>query len=150
MLKPIAVLSAGALLVFTAPLISAIQQEEEAETHAVTVTTFKVPFSEMDDYFEVTEKYTMPSVRANPHILSYKIAVHAWGTTKHTVWIITEYEDMGAIQDSQEWAGDWFDENYPEGTAARDSADAAFEEHVALYNQDHTDNILGVSMDHVK
>ncbi len=142
-------LVAGAALPLVTPLVSAAQ-EEEAETRIVTVTTFKVPFTAMDTFYTVIDKYTMPSVKANPHILSYKIANHFWGTTDHTVWIITEYENLGAIDASIEWGNKWFDDHYAEDSAERKAADKAIEEKFLVYFQHHTDNILSLNMNRRK
>ncbi len=130
-------------------LVAAVQ-EQEAETRIMTVTTIKVPFPELERYYEVADMYVIPSVKENPHILSYRMGNHAWGSTRHPVWVISEYENMDAIQESQEWGNDWFEEHYPEGTAARDSADAALEEGFLPYFSDHADNIATVNMTRIK
>ncbi|MGH7544796.1 MAG: hypothetical protein ACREKI_01280, partial [Gemmatimonadota bacterium] len=63
-----------------------------------------------------------------------------------TVWIIAEYKSLTAIDESNRWGNEWFDKNYPEGTAKRDSADQAFQETFLPYFQSHNDNILTVNV----
>lgn len=140
----------GAAAVFlAAPLVSAIPQQE-AETRIIAVTTFKVPFTDFGEFNSMVDKYVIPSVKANPHILSYRMAGHYWGSTRHTVWIIAEYENLAGIEEADSWGDKYYDDNYPEGSAKRDSADKAFQEKFLPYFQDHTDNILSFNVNRSK
>lgn len=141
-------IAAVAALILAAPVVSAVQQEPE--TRILTVTTFKVPFGEFDEFFAIVDRYTIPQVKANPNVMTYRIATHAWGQTDKTVWILAEYKDLSAIDASDRWSEEWFEKNYPEGSAKRDSADKAFEETFLPYFQNHTDNILTVNMKRTK
>lgn len=125
------------------------QEEMEAETRVVTVTTFHVPFNEMSDFNELVEEWIMPQTMADPYVLSFRFATHTWGNAKMNAWMITEYSDMAAIQASTEWGNEWLDENYPEGTPEREEWDAATEKFLEHFDG-HQDNILGVSMTHAK
>jgi hypothetical protein len=130
------------LLVVTGPAAA----QDEAQTHVVTVTTFEVPFPELGKFWEIVDKYVMPADKANPHILSEKIASHNWGDAKKTVWFIAEYESLTELDASDDFGDKYFDEHYPEGSAARDSADTAFEEHFLKHFSGHEDNILTLNM----
>lgn len=138
----------AAVLLLAAPVVSAVQQEPE--TRILTVTAFKVPFGDFEKFFGTVDRYLIPQVKANPHILTYRIATHAWGETDKTVWIISEYKDLSGVQASGQWNNEWLERNYPEGTAKRDSADRATEENFLPYFQSHTDNILTVNMTRAK
>lgn len=143
------VLAAVVALLLAAPLLSAVQQPAP-ETRIITVTTLKVPFTEITEFYEVVDKYVIPQIKANPHILSSRMATHAWGSTAQTVWLIQEFKNLGAIDQSNEWGNADFEKRYPEGTAQRDSADKAFEEHFNAYFNDHTDNLLVVNVNRMK
>ncbi len=41
-------------------------------------------------------------------MLDFKYLVHSWGSTEQTVWVITEYADMGEIQKAEEWSQERF------------------------------------------
>lgn len=125
------------------------QDEMEAETRVITMTTFHVPTNEMSDFNELIENFIMPQTLADPHVLSFRYATHAWGNSKMNAWMITEYADMAAIQASAEWGNEWVDENYPEGTPEREEWDAATEAFLEHFDG-HQDNILGVNMDRAK
>ena len=120
--------------------------QTEAQTHVVTVTTFEVPFTELDKFWETVDKYIMPQDKANPHILSEKIASHNWGDAKKTVWFIAEYASLSEIEASDKFGTKYFDEHYPEGSAARDSANTAFEENFLKHFSEHEDNILTLNL----
>lgn len=137
-----------AALLLAAPLVSAVPQQPE--TRILTVTTFKVPFGDFEKFFETVDKYAIPQVKADPNVLTYRIATHAWGETDKTVWIIAEYKSLSAIDESNQWGNEWFDKNYPEGTAKRDSADKAFEQNFLPYFQNHSDNILTMNVTRTK
>ncbi len=143
----IAVAVGSALLLF-GQRVSA--QEMETPPHIVTVTYFEVPLNELDDFWKVIDTYVFPSSKANPHVLSARIGGHYWGDSKKNVWFITEYENLGAIRESEAWDDKYFDEHYPEGSAARDSADAAFEKHFLSHFTGHQDNILTVNAKRMK
>ena len=124
-------------------------EEEAPETRIMTVTTFYVPFNDMEEVAEFVEKYIMPSTLADPHTLSFRFATHNWGNAKMNAWMITEYASLSAIDDSNEWNAEWFEENYPEGTPEREEADAAGEM-FTKYFDGHQDNILNYSVNNSK
>lgn len=133
-------------MLVAAPVVSMAQDAEaEPETHLVTVTVAYVPFTAIGDFMDVIDTYTVPQSQADPHLISFKIATHAWGSSKKSVWFISEYADLSAIQASQDWGNDWFEQTYPEGTPEREEADKAFEEKFLPYFE-HSDNILSLNM----
>jgi hypothetical protein len=130
------------LLVLAGPAAA----QDAPQTHVVTVTTFEVPFTELEGFWAVVDKYIVPQDKQNPHILSERIAAHNWGDAKKTVWFIAEYASLSEIDASDDWGNDYFDKTFPEGSAVRDSANTAFEEHFLKYFGEHEDNILAVNL----
>ncbi len=125
------------------------QEEMEAETRVITMTTFHVPFNDMEKVTEYVETYIMPPTQADPNVLSFRFATHTWGNAKMNAWMITEYESLTAMETSNDWQNEWFETNYPEGSPQRAEADAASEMFLVFFDG-HQDNILGVTMTHAK
>ena len=141
------VITSSVFLVSAAPVLA---QDEDPGTRIVTITSFTVPPGQAsEDFWAVVDKYLVPATKANPHILSQRLASHYYGAG-HNVWFITEYEDLSAIQKSDEWSNQNFDEQYPEGSAARDSSDAAFEKSFTPYFTPHEDQLLTANLRRVK
>jgi hypothetical protein len=146
----LSIVLACATLLLAGPPAAAQEEEEEPETHLITITTFQVPFNDLEEFWDTVDKYVIPSDKENPHVLSERIAGHYYGDSKQTIWFIAEYEDLSAIQKAEEWGEEWFDKNYPEDSAKRDSADTAFEENFLRHFSGHVDNILSVNMNRAK
>ncbi len=127
------------------PTATFAQDDAPPETHIVTVTVAHVPFTAIGDFMEVIDEYSVPQSQADPHLISFKIATHAWGNSKKSVWFISEYANLSAIEASGDWGEEWFDENYPEDTPEREEADKAFEEKFLPYFE-HSDNILSLNV----
>jgi hypothetical protein len=126
----------SALICFTRPSEA---QQATPPSHVITVTTFQVPYTDVGKFWEMVDKYVVPSDKENPYIDS-----------KKTVWFISEYENLGAVAQAGDWTNADFDKRYPEGSAARDSANTAFEEHFLKYFTEHEDNILSVNLKRAK
>ncbi|HEY7462133.1 MAG TPA: hypothetical protein VIC59_09690 [Gemmatimonadota bacterium] len=137
----------SALICFTRPSEA---QQATPPSHVITVTTFQVPYTDVGKFWEMVDKYVVPSDKENPYILSERLASHNWGDSKKTVWFISEYENLGAVAQAGDWTNADFDKRYPEGSAARDSANTAFEEHFLKYFTEHEDNILSVNLKRAK
>ena len=141
------VITSSVFLVSAAPVLA---QDEDPGTRLITLTSFTVPPGQASqDFWAAVDKYQFPADKANPHILSERVASHYFGSG-HNVWIITEYEDLSALQKADEWNNENFDKEYPEGSAARDSANAAFEKGFTPYFTPHEDQILRANLRRVK
>lgn len=101
-------------------------------------------------FWEFVDRYVVPADKENPHILSQRMGSHYWGYNEHNVWFITEYEDLAALQAAEEWQDDYNEKHFADGTAAGDSADAAFEQKFLPYFQGHRDFIITTNMERVK
>lgn len=151
MRKYVLAVAAGVAVVLTTSFDFAAEQMQEPETHIVTITTFYAPLGpERDKLMEFIDTYTVPQTKEDPNVLSFRIGSHQWGGNEPNMWIITEYESLAAIDRSDEWGSEWFDKKYPEGSAARETADKAFEEAFAPYFSTHNDNIISVNMTRAK
>ena len=125
-----------------------VAQETDVETRVITVTTFHVPVGEkLRAALDYLDKYSVPAARENPHVLRFRYATHAWGSTAANVWIIHEHESLAAVEEAQAWGSAWFEERFPAGTWERSEADRAFEEDYAPYLSKHEDHILTVRAD---
>ncbi len=141
-------LGLGAVLL-TTPLVLNAQEEAES-TRVITVQTFEVPRTEWDDFFDYVDEYVMPDMKANPHVLSYRLARHYFGGNGQQIWVIEEYADLAAVQQSQEWNQNRVAEQYPEGSSKATARDEAEQKYWLPYFQKHKDEILIVGESRMK
>ncbi len=141
-------LGLGAVLL-TTPLVLNAQEEAES-TRIITVQTFEVPRTEWDDFFDYVDQYVMPDMKANPHVLSYRLARHYFGGNGQQIWVIEEYADLAAVQQSQEWNQNRVAEQYPEGSSKATARDEAEQKYWLPYFQKHKDEILMVGESRMK
>lgn len=143
----------GVLLVMTTATARAQDEAEQAEpqTHILTITSFSVPpGDDATGFWDYVDRYIVPADRENPHILSERMGSHYWGDNEQNVWFISEYEDLAALQAAEDWTSEYNEKRAPEGSAAADSADKAFEEQFLPYFRGHKDNIVTINMKRVK
>ena len=138
-----------AAVLLATPLVSNAQEEPES-TRVITVQTFEVPRTEWDSFFDYVDEYVMPDVKANPHVLSYRLARHYFGSNSQQIWIIQEYADLAAVQQSQEWNQNRVAEQYPEGSSKATARDEAEQKYWLPYFQKHKDEILMVGESRMK
>ena len=141
-------LGLGAVLL-TTPLVLNAQEEAES-TRIITVQTFEVPRTEWDDFFDYVDEYVMPDMKANPHVLSYRLGRHYYGGNGQQIWVIEEYADLAAVQQSQEWNENRVAEQYPEGSSKATARDEAEQKYWLPYFQKHKDEILMVGESRMK
>jgi hypothetical protein len=147
----VAVAACAALTFQAGPAFAQQQEQEEPETRVITITTFKVPLGkDLEDFWAAVDKYAFPSDKENPHILSERLASHYWGDNNQTVWFITEYENLAAIEEAERWTEERFDKQYPEGSPRRKTADADFQQKFLRHFSGHVDSILLVSKNRMK
>jgi hypothetical protein len=116
------------------------QGTAQPQTHVFTVTTFNMPFANIDKYFALVDKYFSID-KENPHIVSEKYLVHDWGNADQTIWIIAEYKDLAEIDRAEEWNTKKLREVVPDSTA-RENIGQEFLEALGEGFSHHTDNIL--------
>ncbi len=141
-------LGLGAVLLATPLVLNA--REEAESTRVITVQTFEVPRTEWDDFFDYVDEYLMPDMKANPHVLSYRLARHYFGGNGQQIWVIEEFADLAAVQQSQEWTQNRVAEQYPEGSSKATARDEANQKYWLPYFQKHKDEILMVGESRMK
>ena len=145
------VLAGLSMLVLAAPALAQEETQEAPEIRVLTITAFHVPFGQkMAGFMEYADEYIVPSASEDPYILMFRVATHYWGTTDVTVWLITEYASLTEMELSNDWQGEWFDQEYPDGTPERDAADEAFQKEFIPFFAQHEDQILNVNMNRAK
>ncbi len=80
-------------------LVSNNTNAQTDSAHVYTVTTLKVPFEKMTEFFENWEKYVTPIVKKDEYIISEKILTHLWGPD-WTVMVVAEYKNWKDIEAS--------------------------------------------------
>ncbi len=153
MRKYLSLLLTGAVAFGITPLAAFAQEEEEAEPvfHYLTVSTFESPGGEEGALIrESFETIGAPLAKVNPNVISYRVAVHNWGSNSAQVLIITEYADWAGITAECEECHAWFHENQPEeGTPEREEWDAMSSAFSKAFRE-HSDEIYSVNMDLAK
>jgi len=138
-----------AAVLLATPLVSNAQAPTQSN-RVITVQTFEVPRTEWDSFFDYVDEYVMPDVKANPHVLSYRLARHYFGSNAQQIWVIEEYADLAAVQQSQEWIENRVAEQYPEGSSEAAARDEATQKYWQPYFQKHKDEILMVGETRMK
>ena len=113
---------------------SAKAQEQQGNVYAVS--TYKIPFDRISEYFELYEKEAKPRVAQNEFILSQRFFTHAYGPD-WTVMVINEYKDLASIQAAQKRGTELFEKQYPD-KAKRDELTKKFQG----FSQAHTDALV--------
>jgi hypothetical protein len=88
-------------------------QEQEEQGNVFTISTWKVPFTKLDEFQSLWEKEVTPSVKQNEFILSQRVFTHLWGPD-WTVVTIIEYESLSAIESANKRSQELSKEKYPE------------------------------------
>ncbi len=125
--------------------------DDEPVIHYITTTSFNVAFG--DDFGTVLEwidSVVAPINQINPHMLSFRVATHRWGSQAGDIVFIREYETWDAIEADCEACDEMFDDMEPEeGTPERE----AWDERLAVflkYNSGHRDEIYHTRMSRAK
>ena len=124
-----------------APSVHAQAMAPAPETHVVAVTYVQMPFPLVREFMEYADKNMVSLDKENPHILSFKYLSHAWGNAEQTLWLITEYKDMGEIEQAQQWEDERMKKIQPDSTK-RAATRKEFDDKFGQYFAHHVDNIL--------
>ncbi len=117
------------------------------ELRVVTISSFHVPLgADRQKVMNHMEKWMVAPARINPHVLSYRILQHFYGSDASDVAIVAEYANWDAINAPCQECADWFETNIPkEGTPER----KAFDEGTTLflkYYGNHSDQVYSANM----
>jgi hypothetical protein len=132
---------------------SARAQDAEPEVRYITTSTFDVPMGpERQKVMRFIRNVMAPMAKVNPNLLSFRVAVHDYGTDSRDIVLIREYASWAAIDaDCGKPCDDYRNANPgpEEGTEeAKEWREAweAFRDHYAT----HRDEIYTVNMDLAK
>jgi hypothetical protein len=124
-------------------------QAAAPESHVLTVTYVQMPFALAGEFLAWNDKYNLARDKKNPHILSQKSAIHAWGNAEQTLWVITEYKDLAGIQQANEWDDAQFRKEVPD-SAQRAAITKEFQDKFGQYFAHHVDTILSARVSRMK
>jgi hypothetical protein len=92
-----------ALLAACAPAVGTSQtpaQQPQQEVRYLTVTRFQLPQDTAQQrlLMMAIDSVMVPQARMNPHVLSFRVATHAWGANSNEILLIYEYPNWAAIE----------------------------------------------------
>lgn len=131
-------------------LLPADTPNDPLPNRVLAIQTFNVPRGEWDNFFAYVDKYVVPRLKANPHILSHRMATHYYGSSEPSIWRFTEYASLAGIDLAKEWNTQYLKEHYPEDSSERDTMDDSYDRNFFPYWQNHADNILLVNESRIK
>lgn len=133
---------------------SAQEQEQAPEIRVLQVTTFHAPQGEeRQRMMQFIDRVIAPQARNNPHVLSYRVATHLYGSNSTEIKLISEYADWESVEaPCGEPCQAWAEENIPEeGTPGWEEFDAQRAAWFNLYlSAGHSDEIYSVNMGRAK
>ncbi|HEV2130879.1 MAG TPA: hypothetical protein VGR27_07245 [Longimicrobiaceae bacterium] len=98
----------------------------------------------------VIDTVMVPMTRMNPNVLSFRVAMHAWGANSSDILFISDYPNWAAIDAACQPCEQWFQAQQPrEGTPERarwDAMGAALQRAYA----GHSDEIYAAPMGRAK
>jgi hypothetical protein len=137
-------------LATTAISAQAAQQQAPA-MHVITISSFKVPLGEdRQKVVDYLRKWMVEPARMNPHVLSYRVIQHMYGSDAGDVAIMGAYENWAAVTAPCEPCNAWMQQNLPaEGTPARKAVDDAQALFLKYYSN-HSDQVFVSPLDLAK
>lgn len=98
-LTSVALIAAAAtLLAMPSAVLAQEQEEEQPGQRYVAVTIFEVPLGVRDKVFPYLEKYLIPMDRLNPHVKTFRVFAHNWGSNGSDIVFYREYEEFADIE----------------------------------------------------
>lgn len=87
------------LLPLVVPSGTSAQEEDEApETRIIAVTHMKIPFADRATVLPFMREYFLPGGQVNPNVISQRVLMHYYGSDARDVVVVTEYEDLAALE----------------------------------------------------
>ncbi|MBI1804750.1 MAG: hypothetical protein HY033_00645 [Ignavibacteriae bacterium] len=140
----------SAMFVLLTSLPASSPTPEPGKSRVIAVQTYTVPRSEWDGFFSFVDEYIVPRLKANPHIISSRVATHYYGPSEPNIWRITEYASLGEIDLAEAWNDQYDKDHYPAGSAKRDSFDVRYKKYFMPYWENHSDNLLQANENRIK
>ncbi len=92
-------LGALALTLFAIPAPVLAQDDEEPEVRYITTSSFDVPMGpERQKVMTFIRNVMAPMAKVNPNLLSFRVAIHDYGTDSRDIVLIREYASWAAIE----------------------------------------------------
>lgn len=124
---------------------SLFAQNDEPPQRAVTTLTMDVPYADRDVVFGWMQKWFMPGLLLNPHVLNARILFHWYGSDASQVVLVAEYDDAQNIfAECGKPCDDWRkahptpkegEDGYAAWSKGRDTFDKYFQHHAdEIYN----------------
>ena len=140
-----------ALALATALPAPALAQDadEPPETRVITMAKFQVPPGEdRQKVMRFIDEVIAPQAQNNPHVLTYRIATHYYGSNSTDIVIIAEYPDWESVEaPCGEPCQTWAEENIPEeGTPEREEWNDRAQTWTRYFVGGHTDEVYGTNM----
>lgn len=111
-MKRIIFISICMVFILSASTILPAQEKEETPP-VFSISTWKVRFDKIEEFLNLWEKESLPLIKQNEFIKSFRVCTHLWGPD-WTVVSIAEYESFSAIEDSQKKSSELFKKKYPD------------------------------------
>jgi hypothetical protein len=109
--KSLLVLLIAAFLLSSGSFLFA--QDKEEKGHVYTISTWKIQPNKIEEVLKVWEEEFKPINDQDEHLLSIKFFRHYYGPD-WSVMIVAEYENLAAIEKSDENFNKLFEEKYPD------------------------------------
>lgn len=91
-------LAALAVIPFAIPGSAMAQDDGEPQVRYITTSTFNVPMGpERQKVMTFIRNVMAPMAKVNPNILSFRVAVHDYGSDSRDIVLIREYANWNAI-----------------------------------------------------
>lgn len=122
-MRTIPLLFSSVVLLLAAPLTAAAQADDQTPPNRfVEITSFRVPIGEdRQKVLMWVDSVMVPAARLNPNVLSYRVAIHNYGSNAGDILIISEYADWASITaPCGQPCQDYFEERQPEEGSERD------------------------------
>lgn len=140
----LALLSAG---LFAAPAHAQEEEEGPGQRYA-TVTFFQLPLQVRDKVVPYIQEYVEPYMRLNPHVVTFRVLAHNWGSKASEIAFYREYEAFEDINAECGSPCEEYQKNHPEPEEGDEDYEA-FQEAERLYQKyysDHRDEIYVIPM----
>lgn len=149
-----------AFLVVGALAPPALAQEEEPEEEAeegpgqryATVTTFELPLKVRGQVVPYIQEHVVPLQRLNPHVVTFRVLTHNWGSNASELVFYAEYEEFADIDADCGQPCEDYREEHPTPEEG-DEGYEEFQEAERLYQEyygEHRDEIYAVPMEAAK
>ena len=131
-------------------LAIAFTKKKKANTRIMHVQSFTVPRAELDSFCYYIDSFAFPRRKANPFVLSYRLATHHYGPAEPNVWIFYEFTSLADLERAEVWSARYDSLQYPEQSLRRLAYENAYDNYFFPYWQHHNDVLLSLDEKRIK